>query len=109
MKNRANPENCRELNRKYLSSEKGKAARARATKKYRERHAQKLKAHNDVAYAVRLGSLKRLPCWVCGDDNSQAHHPDYSATLDVVWLCDAHHKQAHAVVTNATVLNGAPA
>jgi hypothetical protein len=100
MKNRANPENCRELNRKYLASPKGKAARQRATKKYRANHRKKLLAHNAVSYAIRMNTLDRWPCQVCGDHNSQAHHPDYDNPLGVVWLCDPHHKQAHAIVNS---------
>jgi hypothetical protein len=34
------------------------------------------------------------------ESRPQAHHPDYSKPLDVVWLCDDHHKQAHALVAN---------
>jgi hypothetical protein len=34
--------------------------------------------------------IERLPCAVCGDFNSQAHHDDYTHPLDVVWLCAAH-------------------
>jgi hypothetical protein len=44
-------------------------------------------------------------CFKCGiektpahDEKPEAHHPDYSAPLDVVWLCSAHHKQAHALI-----------
>lgn len=95
MRNRANPENCRALNRKYLSSDKGKAARARATKRYREKHAEKLKAHNAVTYALKKGVLQKQPCHCCGELRVEAHHPDYSAPLSVVWLCVAHHKQLH--------------
>jgi hypothetical protein len=99
MKNRANPENCRALNRKYLASDKGKAARQRAQANYRARNKAKQRAHDLVAYAVRIGRIVSQPCWVCGE-KAQAHHPDYSAPLDVVWLCDSHHKQAHALVAN---------
>ena len=95
MKNRANPENCRALNRKYLATEKGKAAKQRAQSNYRQRHKKKTVAHGMVAYALKMGTLKKLPCQVCGDENSQAHHPDYDDPLGVVWLCDPHHKQAH--------------
>jgi len=100
MKNRANPENCRALNRKYLSTPKGRAARARATRAYRARHKAKLDAHNAVAYALRTGRIEPWPvCAVpdCTEHKPQAHHPDYSAPLAVVWLCDHHHKQAHRV------------
>ena len=98
MKNRANPENCRALNRKYLATPKGKAARARATKTYRERNRDRLEAHNAVAYALRTGRLDRWPCEVCGESAVEAHHPHYSAPLLVTWLCPAHHKQAHALI-----------
>ena len=98
MKNRANPENCRSLNRKYLTTEKGKAARQRAQIKYRENHKKKVKAHGMVAYALKTGALKKQPCHVCGDEKSQAHHADYDNPLGVVWLCDKHHKEAHALV-----------
>lgn len=105
MKNRANPENCRELNRKYLATQKGREARYRATKLYREKHKQKLKAHSAVNYALRIGAISRWPvCAIpeCSCETVQAHHPDYSRPLEVVWLCDYHHKQAHSLVTKPT-------
>ena len=46
--------------------------------------------------ALRDGKVKSLPCFMCGL-KAQAHHPDYDAPLEVVWLCPVHHKQAHAV------------
>lgn len=55
-------------------------------------------AHGVVAKALKSGKLDRLPCWVCGGERSEAHHPDYSHPLDVVWLCPRHHKLAHALV-----------
>lgn len=50
-----------------------------------------------VAKAIKSGQLVRQPCFVCGE-KAQAHHPDYSAPLDVVWLCVMHHRQAHGLV-----------
>ena len=44
--------------------------------------------------AIAEGKLVKLPCQVCGGD-SEAHHPDYSKPLDVVWLCASHHKEIH--------------
>lgn len=46
-----------------------------------------------------IGLLKKQPCWVCGE-KAIAHHPDYDRPLDVVWLCQPHHKQTHALVAN---------
>ena len=45
--------------------------------------------------AVKKGLVEKLPCWVCGDLDVEGHHPDYSAPLDVVWLCNAHHREVH--------------
>ena len=101
MKNRANPENCRALNIKYLATEKGKAARQRAQVTYRQKHKKKAQAHGIVAYALKRGTLIRQMCHICGSEESQAHHPDYDRPLDVVWLCQSHHKQAHALVERA--------
>ena len=83
--------------------------RARATLPHRRENAKRViarwlvqfperrKAHHAVRSALRSGRLERQPCWVCGE-RAEAHHPDYSQPLDVVWLCPAHHKQAHALV-----------
>jgi hypothetical protein len=67
----------------------------RITSDWRKKNPERWKAHIDLNNAVRVGKVKKSPCWVCGD-KAQAHHPDYSSPLDVVWLCAAHHKAAHA-------------
>ena len=64
---------------------------------YRAANDDKYKAHRAVRHAVRNGKLVKLPCFVCGSDKTEAHHPDYSSPLDVVWLCPSHHKQTHAM------------
>lgn len=68
------------------------AAFERSSKKYPDRK----RAADIAAQAVRSGKLTRHPCFVCGE-SAQAHHPDYSRPLDVVWLCLPHHRQAHAI------------
>ncbi len=68
---------------------------------YRAANADKHKAHGMVAKAIKTGKLKKLPCFICGSEKTEGHHPDYSAPLDVVWLCPAHHKQAHAMARKA--------
>ena len=57
---------------------------------------KKRSAQGKLYRAVKTGIVKQMPCLVCGD-KSEAHHPDYDRPLEVVWLCSAHHKQAHAV------------
>lgn len=64
---------------------------------WRAKHPDRLAAHEKVRLALRNGQLRQLPCLVCGE-KSEGHHPDYSRPLDVVWLCPAHHKQAHALI-----------
>lgn len=53
------------------------------------------KATNTVAVAIRTGRLRRMPCEVCGDKNTQAHHCNYNNLLDVHWLCRKHHIEWH--------------
>lgn len=67
--------------------------------KLRLRNPIKAKAWNAVSNAIRDKRLVRLPCQVCGDPKSQAHHPDYSKPLAVEWLCFKHHRQvAHGQI-----------
>jgi hypothetical protein len=39
-----------------------------------------------------------MPCEVCGDPQTHAHHDDYSKPLDVRWFCPRHHREEHARV-----------
>ena len=55
----------------------------------------KANAHQAVRRAIISGRLVKEPCSVCNDSNSIAHHPDYSKRLEVVWLCEIHHKVIH--------------
>ena len=61
---------------------------------------EKGKARSAVNSAIRSGKLKPFPCFICGA-KAVAHHPDYSAPLDVVWLCQPHHMQTHAMARKA--------
>ena len=75
----------------YASQRKYERANGRSL---RRKHAS---ARLAVFHAIKRGELQRQPCWVCGE-KAQAHHPDYSQPLDVVWLCVLHHRQAHAII-----------
>lgn len=93
----------REINKKYTRSEKGKIRSRKAGRKYREKPENKdwekfrykRNARLKVLYALRTGKLKKLPCEVCGENDSQGHHEDYSKPLEVVWLCSIHHAEMH--------------
>ncbi len=54
-----------------------------------------LRARDQVSRVIKSGKLVSLPCWTCGKDKTVAHHADYAAPLDVVWLCQSHHMQLH--------------
>lgn len=62
---------------------------------------QKLAAHAAVRKALQHGALRRGTCAVCGSFRVEAHHPDYSKPLDVIWLCRSHHVQLHANLRQA--------
>jgi hypothetical protein len=68
-----------------------------AFKIYNAKHPERKRAQNTVNNAIQSGKLVPQPCWVCGK-KAGAHHPDYDRPLDVVWLCQEHHMQAHALV-----------
>lgn len=55
----------------------------------------KRRARNAVRYALRIGKIKKQACVTCGCKKSEAHHPDYSKPLSVVWLCKDHHRLVH--------------
>lgn len=93
----ANKEEGLKHRREYQRTPGGKAAHARANKAYRARNKDKRRAHNAIAKAVMRGKMLPMPCLVCGKD-AEAHHPDYSFPLDVIWLCPEHHKEVHAMV-----------
>lgn len=51
--------------------------------------------YSKVLRAVKLGVLERMPCVICGDKKSVAHHESYEKPLDVVWYCCVHHAARH--------------
>jgi len=62
--------------------------------RWRKRNPKKRQSQIDLTNAVNYhGIVKKKPCVICGDTNSQAHHQDYSKPYDVIWLCALHHKQ----------------
>jgi hypothetical protein len=80
----------------YAQTDAGKQARIRARHKWQAANAKQKAAHDAVSRAVRTGRLVKQPCFICGADNVEAHHPGYDSPLAVVWLCVDHHKELHA-------------
>lgn len=85
--------------RAYVKTDAGKRAKLNWQKKHRLEHPEKDYARYLVAYGIRTGKVKPWP--VCEmpecDQKPEAHHPHYGSPLLVVWLCQAHHNQAHAL------------
>lgn len=75
---------CRSCHAEYIRRWRANSATAR----FRDRVRQA------VRIAVNAGILTRLPCQVCGSE-AEAHHPDYSKPLEVMWLCVPHHGAEH--------------
>lgn len=92
-----NLEHIRQYDKRRASQPHRVAKRLEIFKRYKEEFPNRVKATNAVNNAVRDKRLEKWPCQVCGEAKSVAHHPDYDRPLDVVWLCQAHHKQAHAL------------
>lgn len=68
--------------------------------KWSKQYPERRRTHVIVRRALLSGSIQKWPvCSVpeCCTEKVVAHHADYDRPLDVVWLCQAHHKQAHAI------------
>jgi hypothetical protein len=92
-----NIEKLREYYRKRSNLPHRVQLRKDIGKRWKKNHPDRKKAQQILRKAVMNGFIKKQLCWVCGE-KAEAHHPDYSSPLDVVWLCSSHHKQAHALV-----------
>lgn len=101
--------------RQHSRSEKGREINNKATRRYYRRHREtvldKCKQRNlnnpekyiaeyTVSNAIKLGKLIRPDiCQKCGRaGHIEAHHPDYSKSLSVVWLCKKCHGKEHRKV-----------
>ena len=100
-RNAANPEAMRARARTRYSSNKSYwrdyAKSLRDDPAYKEKRA----ARRKVATEIEAGRLTRLPCEVCGEAKTDAHHEDYSKPLDVRWLCHACHIKHEKELTHA--------
>ena len=90
---------------RYKHSDKAKLTQARADNKYKTKPSTKKKrrAKDAIKRAIKSGSITRLPCEICSNEKTHAHHDDYDKPLDVRWLCPFHHKQWH--IENGEGLN----
>ena len=86
--------------RLYRGKPRNEGPRREAMRRYRARATAlgKTKARSATARAIRNCELTRLPCRDCGNKRSEAHHPDYTKPLEVIWLCRRCHAKVHRKV-----------
>jgi hypothetical protein len=91
----ANPELILARKLEWSRTEKGRATMKRCIQNRKAAHPDRDRANTAASNAIKLGKLIPQPCFVCGAAKVEGHHPDYSAPLDVVWLCKKHHVEVH--------------
>lgn len=55
----------------------------------------KMRARKLLQVKIKRGTQTRLPCEVCGGQESEAHHVCYDLPYAVTWLCKEHHQEIH--------------
>ncbi len=84
--------------KKYFQTDKGRQKYKQQSQKLREKHPEKARARSLLSNAVCDGKIIRpSKCSLCGCDKGiiEAHHPDYSKPLDVIWVCKICHFMVH--------------
>ena len=95
---RRNPkfrEKILQRDRDRANEPKRKSKHLLAVKLRRQKYKGKARANAALNHAVRDGKIKKLPCEVCGNIKVEGHHPDYRKKLQVIWLCNYHHRKIH--------------
>jgi hypothetical protein len=89
--------------KKYQKTKRGREISSKAKREWAARNYIKKKATETVNNALRDKKLfKSETCSRCGlPGKLQAHHPDYSKPLDVLWVHDSCHKAIHKDVRAA--------
>jgi hypothetical protein len=73
----------------------------------RRRDPVKEKARRDLNRAVMEGRIVPQSCEACGATiEVEAHHDDYTKSLDVRWLCFEHHRTHHGQQLHARRMAG---
>lgn len=73
--------------------------RYKIIRRWQAEHPERKRAAGQLSKAVSKGLVAKPPCCTyCGSGGRiEAHHPDYSRPLDVVWLCVPCHRRTHAM------------
>lgn len=94
-----------EHNRKQRYCEACHAAYMREWRKTHKMNLGQRMRDNSRSYAgvfKRRGKIEQGPCILCGNPDSEMHHPDHEIPLNVVWLCRDCHLQWHAFWRNVS-------
>ena len=91
-----NKNKIEKYNKKWSKTEKGKASLKRSMKKYqewyREKNQKKIKAQK---LSNKIYTIRQI-CSVNGCNKlGVKHHSDYDKPLEIIWLCQRHHKELH--------------
>ena len=88
------------IGRSYYRANRSRFAKWQ--REWRQRNAEKAKAHSKLRHALDACKVKKGPCEVCGTRKDvEGHHDDYSKPLKVRWLCHVHHRKLHRKPTAA--------
>ena len=85
----------KDVYRIWSSSERGKAVIKKRMKRWESQNKLKHFAQTKVSNALRDGRLQRLPCRICGNLKSEAHHISYENPFNIDWLCKPCHTNVH--------------
>jgi hypothetical protein len=94
--NRKNNPRVREYDRERSKFSERKEYVLETQRKRRRKNPEKYIANLKVHRAIISGKMIKLPCSICGNKNSQAHHEDYNKPLNIIWLCQTHHDIRHS-------------
>jgi hypothetical protein len=77
----ANSDRIKAQSEQWRSENPDRARELNAAREKRDR--LKVNARKLVQQYIRKGKMQRLPCEVCGDPKSQAHHSDHSKPVEI--------------------------
>ena len=90
-----NVEKVKEKDRAYRKKTLVKEAARHRRRSLDPEYREKSRVRHIARDAVKRGMIGKSQCSVCGSENSQMHHEDYTKPLEVVWLCPDHHAEVH--------------
>jgi len=75
----------------YQKTEAGKSNKIASFYRMASKYPEKYKARYFLRNAVQRGLIVKGNCEVCGTEDVESHHDDYSKPLEVRWFCHQHH------------------